>query len=121
MKQAVVDTSVIIGYLERADLTLKKSAEAYEELIILAEVIIETAYVLENVYRRERGEIVMWVTNLLNQPKLKYDRKILFNTLFRYRDNQSLSIVDCYVLETAESEECPLITLDKRMAKTLVV
>ena len=119
MAKGIVDTSVVVGYLERGDRTLDEAIKRYDEVVVPIEVIFETVYVLESVYDRERAEIFSWLTSLLDQPKLVYDRKLILNTLFRYSDKQSLSIVDCYVLELTVVEKCGLISVDEKMIKAL--
>jgi len=117
MARAVVDTSAVVGYLERGEKTLKDAMEMFSEVIIPLEVVFETVYVLEGMYGRERVEIFSWLTSLLDHPKLVYDRQVILNTLFRYRDRKNLSVVDCYVLELASEGKCELVTVDEKMMK----
>src|SRR3989344_9041721 len=109
MARAVVDTSAIVGYLERGELTLRDALEKVSEVIVPLEVVFETVYVLESNYDRDRMEIFSWLTSLLGHSKLMYDRRIILNTLFRYRDKKNLSIVDCYVLELVIEGKCDLV------------
>ena len=47
------------------------------------------------------------------------NQTIILNSLLKYRDNPTLSFVDCYLWELAEGMGSDLLTNDKKLAGKL--
>lgn len=119
MKKAVVDTNALIGFLVQRDVFLVKGLEKFDEIVLSAEVFVETIYVLESNYGADREAIFDGLGRLLANEKFKYERVLFLNTLLRYRNNAGLDIVDCIVIERARSLGCDVLTGDKGIKRAI--
>src|SRR3989304_6530580 len=113
MKKAIPDTNVIVGFLVGRDDYLSESLKVYDELFFPTEVFAEVIFVLESEYGIAKQDIFEQLGKLLSIKNFKYERLLLLNSLFRYRGSD-LDIIDCLVLERAESDKCSVLTADKK-------
>lgn len=119
MRIGIIDTNSILGYLIRNDSFLLDAFKKYDELKIPLEVIFEVVYVLNHEFKLDRFEIVEAVAKMITTQKVNCEREVILNTLFKFRDNKKLSLVDCYLWELKENTGLELITLDKELLKAV--
>ncbi|MDR2896757.1 MAG: PIN domain-containing protein [Propionibacteriaceae bacterium] len=83
-------------------------------------VLIETIYVLENVYRLARSEIVWALQAVLAMGNLEIDRNLWGELLDRYACHPKLSCTDIYLAAVVERHDRgPLLSFDKKMISQL--
>ena len=117
MKRVIIDANTILGHLVRNEVTLEFGLREYDELIIPTVVVFEVVYVLEKQYELERLEIFEALLKILQNRKVQSERVLLLNSLIKYRDLHSLSLVDSYLVELSGELDCGVLTEDRKMRK----
>ena len=116
-----VDTNVLVRLLTGDD---EAQAVAAEDFITRAGsawvsvvVLVETAWVLESVYQRSRGEIAAALETLLDHQLLALQEpELIAAALRQFRRKPSVGFSDCVVLESArKAGHLPLGTFDRAL------
>lgn len=118
MKKIIVDTNIVLRFIEKENYLFKELLDEYEVLIPI-QVLIEIVFVLEKQYKKTREEIFGAMILILSEETISTDRDLIQKALSVYTNNKKLSIVDCYLLALAEKEKVEIKTLDKEMIKYL--
>lgn len=119
MQKTLVDTNLILRFLLDGDTLLPELAK--KSIVWLPnEVIFETVHVLVRIYKLERADVFELVMDLLMKPNIDSDRILMFNTLACFKDNKSLSFIDCFLTNLSEREKVELVTYDEKLKKRLV-
>lgn len=119
MAKAIIDTNVVLGHLIRGDTQLKEILNDYSEVFLHTQVVCESIFVLESQLKTPRIEIVEMILRLLQTHKIDSERTLLSNTLYLYRDNPKLSLVDCLLICLSEEGDYELMTYDKEILKKI--
>lgn len=119
MAKVIIDTNVVLGHLIRGDTQLKEILNNYSEVLLHTQIVCETIFVLESQLKIPRLEIVEMIIKLLHTQKIDAERTLLSNTLYMYRDNPKLSLVDCLLICLADEGDYELMTYDKEILKKI--
>lgn len=125
IKKYFLDANVILRFILKDDPRLSQKAreifiaakEEKIELILVPEIIAETFYVLEKVYRLSREKINVGLTPLIKSPYLEVRNKQgIIDTL---TDSIVIKIdfIDIYLFHLAKSENAEVMSFDKDFAK----
>ena len=124
MREAVVDTNVLLRYLtgepaalaERAQNVLQGAEERRVRLIVTALTVAEVVFVLEHVYRWSRGMIAEGLLKLLaifHVPEVA----VLERAIGWYRHVRRLHFADAYVAAVAASRAAAVISFDRELKR----
>ena len=119
----MIDANVVLRYLLRDDENLYKTAEKFFNDVFLGKkkallnqsVIAEIVYVLQKLYKVERGKITEVLTELLKSRNIVVQDKNIIEKSFNIYASTNLDYVDC--LLCAYSEKFEVLTFDKRLKK----
>lgn len=117
-----VDTNIIVRFLTGDNSSLADQAQKlfetaeHESLYIPDVILAETVYVLENVYKLKRSDIVTKLGALIAQPVFYLvDTQAINQSLLIYM-NSKTSFVDCYLAALVKSKVCNKVyTFDKQL------
>lgn len=124
MKTYIIDTNIILRFLladvpnqfQQVKQIFLKAKEEEVILIVPQIVIFEINFGLEKFYRLEKSEIIEKVESLFSSKYLHIESKNVFQkALNYYKYSNGLSLVDCFLLAKAESEEAELFTFDEKL------
>lgn len=116
MKKVLVDTNLVLRYLLEGDDFLPRLAK--NNLVWLPnEVIFETIFTLITFYKLDRITVFDLIYELLMNPNIVSERVIMINTLVTFKDTKSLSLVDSYLANLADTEKISLVTYDRKLAR----
>jgi predicted nucleic-acid-binding protein len=81
-------------------------------------VLVEAVWVMKSVYKRAKGNLVLWMENLLDSAFIALEKpEVVEAALIRYQQS-NVDFSDCLILETARQNKLlPLATFDKNFAK----
>jgi predicted nucleic-acid-binding protein len=119
----IVDTNIVLRYLllDHAELS-EKAAEIIEnnQVFIPFEVVAETVYVLEKVYKIERAEICRSLEKLFEDDNIQtYDSDILYKALEIF-SVKKIDFVDTLLCGYSLVRGDEVKTFDKRINKYLL-
>ncbi len=120
------DTNVILRYLladnkehyEKARLLFEAVREGREKVILLAEVLLETFYVLTKTYSvppKEAAEVLKKL--VLYKGTVNRDKKVLIEAFDLFLESSGLSLLDCFLCVKAKRQKGKLFTFDERLRK----
>lgn len=113
----IVDTNIIMRHLLNDDkeqsLKLLELLEN-DEVIIINEVLFECIYVLNKVYKLNRTEISLLLSQLLITQNIKSNSDLLLKSLKIYQDT-SLDFVDCLLISYNQLNNYQVVTFDKKL------
>ena len=117
----LVDTNIILRYLlQDNEQMFAESKEIIEnhEILILGEVVAEIVYVLRNVYKVQKEEIVISLQSLFQYPNITLlpNKHYILDSL-RIYNTENLDFVDS--LLCAMSIEYEIKTFDKKLQKCI--
>ena len=116
-----VDTNVLVRLLTAGDARQAAAAEAFVAVAgqawISHIVLVETIWVLDSVYDRERAEIAAAIDTLLDHESfVLQDADVVERALGLFRKSRAAGFSDCLVLEVArKAGHLPLATFDKAL------
>ena len=116
-----VDTNVLVRLLTVDDAKQVASAEAFLGRVghawVSHIVLVETVWILESVYERDRAQIASALTTLLDHRSfVLQDADVVQSAFELFRSKRSLGFSDCLVLETARrAGHLPLATFDRAL------
>ena len=122
-----IDTNVVVRFLVGDDARqgtaakdyLSKAEEAGESVFVSVPVILETGWVLENVYNCGRKEISSALNVLLRMPVLEIESHDRVGKLARNLTRMKLDFADLLIGLTAQDHNCETSrTFDRRAADT---
>ena len=122
-----IDTNVIVRFLVGDDARqgtaakhyLSKAEEAGESVFVSVPVILETGWVLENVYEYPRGEIVSALNVILRMPVFEIESHDRVSKLARNLTRMKLDFADLLIGLTAQDHDCETTrTFDRKAAGT---
>ena len=118
----LVDTNIIMRHLLNDD--KEQSLKLFEliendEVLILNEVILECVYVLNKVYKLNRTEIYLLLSQLLNTKNINSNLNILINTL-KFYQSSSLDFVDCILISNNHLLNYKVVSFDKKLNAKLI-
>ena len=118
-----LDTNIIVRLLVSDNLeACKKVLNLLDQKMsfVVSDIAIsETIYVLENVYKKSREEIVDLLNFFLTRfsDKVKYNRTLTAAAFPFYLAHPKVSFNDCCLASYAEIDNAePLMTFDKKLA-----
>ena len=115
-----VDTNVLVRLVVRDDDKQLQLATDYVNKGVWVShlVLVETAWVLSQVYRRNASEVAAALEMLLTHPQVTLqDPEVVRAALDHYRQRPSLRFSDCMILEIArKAGHTPLGTFDKSLS-----
>lgn len=118
----LVDTNIIMRHLLNDDkeqsLKLLELIEN-DEILILNEVMLECVYVLNKVYKLNRTEIYLLLSQLLNTKNINSNINILLNSLKIYQST-SLDFVDCILISYNKLLKYKVASFDKKLNSKLL-
>jgi predicted nucleic-acid-binding protein len=116
-----VDTNVLVRLVTRDDARQTAAAEAFVATgaWVSHVVLVETAWVLDSVYRLGPGQIAAAIAMLLEHRELVLqDPDVAAAALELYRKRPKLGFSDCMVLEVArKAGHLPLGTFDRPLGR----
>ncbi len=124
MREVILDSSVIIAYLNPYDSNHKEAVKILKSLIdnkdiiiILSSVVIEVL----NVVKMKFKSYLFLAEEFFNFPNLNiisFDEFGNLKSCFKlFSENNNLSLVDVLELEYSQKREALLITFDKELKK----
>lgn len=117
----VVDTNFLIRFLIRdipEQFEIVNDVLINSEVLLIPEVVHETVYVLEKVYKIERDRICTDVMEIIFSRNIHLSDRDIYGIAFRYYLTTKLSYVDCVVIAYARYHCIPIKTFDKQMNST---
>ncbi len=117
-----VDTNVLVRLLTGDDARQASAAESFVErngpVWVPLVVLVETAWVLESVYDRSRGEIAAAVETLLDHADfVVQDADAVAKAVVEFKARSGVGFSDCVVLETVrKASQLPLATFDRNLS-----
>ncbi|MFQ5486767.1 MAG: PIN domain-containing protein [Desulfobacterales bacterium] len=119
--QIVLDTNVIIRFLVGDDRALyTKSERVFTDIendvvkaTILESVFAETVFVLEKVYKVERGKIADLLSRILALKGVRNPNKQVYRQALEIYQAQKVDIVDCLVCAYGLFNEVDIVSFDK--------
>ncbi|OGK13751.1 hypothetical protein A3A93_05420 [Candidatus Roizmanbacteria bacterium RIFCSPLOWO2_01_FULL_38_12] len=127
MKTYIIDTNIILQFLladipiqyEKVKQIFLKAKNEKVQLFVPQIVIFEINFGLTKFYQLEKSTIIKKIESLLSTKYLQIESTDVFKrALNYYKDSSSLSLVDCFLLAKAESEDAELFTFDEKLKKT---
>jgi predicted nucleic-acid-binding protein len=121
---ASADTNILLrwalGDLPEQTERATRLLEGSDEIEVADVAIIETIFVLEKVYKLERGIVVGYIRALMSLGRVNCNRSLFSRALPLYESHQQLSVIDCCLAVYAElNVAMPLYTFDKHLANKL--
>jgi predicted nucleic-acid-binding protein len=118
----IVDANVILRYLLSDHEELSDQATQIidnNQIDIPIEVLSEVVYVLESVYKTDRNDICIELTNFLSDTNtiLPHREAVLLG--LQHYAARKLDFVDCVLAGYAETENAEIHTFDKDLKKLL--
>jgi predicted nucleic-acid-binding protein len=124
-KRRLVDTNLIVRHLVQDDARNGKIAaklfaacdHGELTLVVLAEVVAESVFVLESFYKYPRAAIARVLAALFSSPGVELtDLATHLDALERYRISK-MHFVDCTIAATAAAHGLPVATFDSGFKK----
>ena len=121
---SALDTNCLLRW-QLGDVPAQAEAvDTYLQKVRVAHVadaaLIETAYVLEKVYKFMRADVAAYIDQIVHYPKITCNREAFKQLLPLYIDNPQLSFTDAYLAVCARLTNLDtLLTFDKALAKRL--
>jgi len=126
VSEIFIDTNVILRFLLKDSKTYYAKAETIfleakgkkHAIRLIPQVLFETVYVLEKLYKVERTDIAGAMRVFLEENSIKTtNKKELFCALDLYSSNKSLSLVDIYLSCLVKKAQGKLVTFDTKLKK----
>jgi predicted nucleic-acid-binding protein len=125
MEVAIVDANVFLRFLlkdnpglfKQASSILTKAKEGKIQLLVPSIVIFEISFVLGSVYKFTKEKIIQNIESLLSVKYLSIDELTILKQAVTLYKTSSNSLVDCFLLEKANSQGIKLLTFDKKLSK----
>lgn len=121
-----LDTNALVRMLieddEKQALTVKKLVESIEKkgrrIMILAEVLIETVWVLESVYRCTREDIYRFLEALMNTTVFVFSEpQVMGNAVHLYENGGDFADL-VIVMQAINHHATKLFSFDKKLQKS---
>lgn len=127
MKKHIIDTNCLISYITDRNLKQQKAISHYFnlafnyniELIVIANVITEFAYVLTNVYKIENTKVKEIISDLLKTPGIKYEMGYLPINILNLWPKKINNYGDAVVAAFGEKHKTEILTFDVNFSKEL--
>ena len=122
-----VDTNIIIRFLLQDDdkqaarvrKRFKEAEQQRDQLLVSGLVLLETIWVLESIYRVERGAILDAIAELLLLPVLAFEQQPAVRRFVETNRQSRLDLSDALIAEWAAALGCEaVLTFDKKAAKS---
>ncbi len=119
------DTSFIIGLFVDEPRT-SKAKEMFnhlkatkEKVFVPAHTIVEVIYVLEKIYKLDRGKVAEYVSSILGTAIFIVEKcTMLYKVIETYAKNPSIKLGDIIIAEDSKSENIlSILTFDKHFGK----
>jgi predicted nucleic-acid-binding protein len=116
----VIDTNILLDWLLERDVTRLKKINrlfaSHKRFVVPDMVMTELIFALEKVYKLPRSVIMENLLTILAEPRFICHDSLIRKAATLYSVYQSLSFIDCYLLELGEIERTlPLWTSDKKL------
>ena len=118
---AYVDTNVLVRFIAGDHATLTPRAEELlhgdQPLVLLPEVLLETAHVLRSRYGWPRTDIIDWLRETIGLPAIVCDDELLVTALDLHAEHR-IDLPDAVLAATALLEGPPRVaTFDRGLAR----
>lgn len=128
MKQYLIDSNYILRYLlndipSQADTVERYFRQAKSGSIVVSVSIlafVECAYILLNLYKLSKLEVVEMLMKFVNIPYLEIEQRNLIMKAFLLYKDISVSFVDALFFIEAHESGRELLTFDKKL-KNLII
>ena len=123
MNKAFVDTNVFLRILVRDDEHKSKSSAAFIEnskangliIYVLPVTVMELVWVLEKLYKLERGRVREMVEAILNTPQLEIENEEVFRKALALYEKSNLKFADALLGFWGMNAGCEtVITFDRK-------
>lgn len=128
VRQAVIDTNLLIRYLvnddprkaQFVDALLKKAAAGEVNILIPSIVIAELVWVLESFYEMQAADISEYVDSILNTPGIFVsDEQVVRSAIRRYSAGR-VDFIDAWIAHYAIIKRADeIITFDRKHFKDI--
>ena len=123
MKRVVIDTNGFLRLLlddipkQASEIeSLLKSAKKGEIEIFLPQIIVfEIVFALEKYYRLNKKEVLEKVASLVSIGYINVESRETFVKSVDLYKNNTISFVDCFLLNIVEVRQAKLFTFDKKL------
>ena len=113
----VLDTNIIIRALTDDDPELSRIISMEEEIHIPLPIFFEVVFVLEKIYKQPREMIIDYISTITSYDNIFTDKNTLKEMLYIYGNENTLSIIDCFLFTYAKTNNVKLTTLDKDLKR----
>ena len=119
MAKILIDANVILRYVlnDNEDMSMEAANIIKNGAMTLPEVLAEVAYVLKNVYKSERKDIVTVLINVLKEVKVEHQDTIC--RAIEIFSETNLDFVDCILIAYHEVEGMEIFSFDKKLNNRL--
>lgn len=125
MKNLYIDANVLVSFLTRriesqyveARELFVKAREEGAKIVLIPEIIIETAYVLETHYQVSRKDIHESLKELLENTIVKVINGHIILQALEFFDTVSVDLPDIYLYLVARDDDAEVFSFDKDLEK----
>ena len=125
MKNLYIDANVLVSFLTRriesqyveARGLFVKAREEGAKIVLIPEIIIETAYVLETHYQVSRKDIHESLKELLENTIVKVINGHIILQALEFFDTVSVDLPDIYLYLVARDDDAEVFSFDKDLEK----
>lgn len=120
MAKMLIDANVILRYFlnDNEDMAIEAEYVIKNGAVTLPEVLAEVVYVLRNVYKVEKQNIVDTLLDVLNEIEIEHYETILRSVNIFAETN--LDFVDCILIAYNEVEKIEVFSFDKKLTRRLI-
>ena len=120
MAKILIDANVILRYFlnDNEDMAIEAEYVIKNGAVTLPEVLAEVVYVLRNVYKVEKQNIVDTLLDVLNEIEIEHYETILRAVNIFAETN--LDFVDCILIAYNEVEKIEVFSFDKKLTRRLI-